>query len=125
MRILFADDDAILRDYIRSAISEDCIHKVDVASTVDESIKLIEKNKYDKIVVDLRFENEKLNGFDIVQKALEQEVKERIIFTSVSNQMDVLGKGATAAFRKPLSIKKIAQFLLTSDYEILKEGEVF
>lgn len=126
MRILVADDDGILRDYIASAIPTDFKDNIDIVGSVDEAIEKIKKNIYDKAIIDLRFDNDSdKDGFDILRCAKEYNVKERIIFTSVSNQMDLLRVGATAAFRKPLSIKKIVQFILTNDYEILKEGELF
>lgn len=125
MRILLADDDRLLREYIENAVPESFGGQLDMAATAAEAIGMIRQNQYDKAVIDLYFDGEELSGFDILKEAVEREIQERIVFTSVSNQMDLLKAGATAAFRKPLSVKKIAQFLLTSDYDLLREGELF
>jgi len=125
MLILFADDDKVLRDYIESSIPSDFNDILDIVGTAKEVIELIKNNNYDKAVIDLMFEGEPMNGFDIIKCAEENGVQERIIFTSVSNQIDVKSIGATAAFRKPLSMNNIAKFLFTNDYDLLKDGDFF
>lgn len=124
-KILLADDDRILRDYVANGIPDGVEDEVDIAKTALEAIEMIRNNDYDRAIIDLRFEDESLDGFDILRIAEEEGVPERIIFTSVSSQMNLSKVGATAAFRKPLSIKKILKFVLTDDYEILREGEFF
>lgn len=126
-KILFADDDDLLREYVANFLDKNNNNEniVDMASTASQAIEMIKKNSYDKAVIDLRFNNESIDGFKILKVAKEKGIKERIVFTSVSHQMDLVEAGATAGFRKPLSMKKIAKFLLTNDYELLKEGEIF
>jgi len=125
-KILLADDDKIIIDFIKNSVPKDFPGQIDLAETALEAIDLINKNRYDKAIIDLHFEGEDLTGFDILKVAEKKRIQERIIFTSISNQMeDLIGAGATAAFRKPLSALKIAKFLLTNDYDLLREGEIF
>jgi len=124
-KILLADDDKSLLEYILNFISKDDRDNVDLAETAEKAIEMIRKNKYDKAVIDLNFIGEDLTGFDILEEAKIKCIPERIVFTSVSNQMNLFDSGATAAFRKPLSSKKIANFLITDDYDLLKEDEIF
>jgi len=124
-KILFADDDKNLREYVSTYIPEDKKSFIDIADTASAAINMVKNNKYDKVVLDIRFNGETLTGLDVLKEAVEQKVPERIIFTSVSNRMDLYALGATAAFRKPLSIKKIAKFLIEDNYELLEEGSFF
>lgn len=126
-KILFADDDDLLREYVAGFLEKNVNNEniVDMAPTAAKAIDMIKKNDYDKVVIDLRFNNESIDGFNILEVAKQKGINERIIFTSVSHQMDLVSAGATAGFRKPLSVKKIAKFLLTNDYELLKDGEIF
>lgn len=67
MNILIVDDHPLVRKGISSTLSfEDNIDMIFEASTVDEAIKLINSNKLDMAIIDLRLGKE--DGLEIVKK---------------------------------------------------------
>ncbi len=64
-KILFVDDDETSQDVVRFYVEN--YYEIDVASTPNEALELVSKNKYDVILMDIGL-GYKTNGIQLTQK---------------------------------------------------------
>ncbi|WP_409299863.1 response regulator transcription factor [Peribacillus sp. SCS-155] len=117
-RILLAEDEEVLRMLIVDTL-EDEDFKVDEAADGQEALELLEKNKYDLVILDYMMPV--YTGLEIIEKIRENDATKdlRIMMLSAKSQQyeqdSVLAAGADFFMAKPFSPLS----LLTKIEEIL------
>jgi two-component system response regulator FlrC len=103
-RILVADDEAGLREFIGDALALDD-HSVTVAGDGREAARLSEERGFDVVITDLKMP--KLDGMSLLRKLrAEQPEVEVIVLTAhgtVANAVEAMKLGAFEYLQKPLS----------------------
>lgn len=83
MNVIIIDDHPIIRAGIKSSISlEETIQMVQEASTIEEALFELNKNKYDLAIVDIYLGKE--SGLDLVQKIKDQGIDVKILMLTSS-----------------------------------------
>jgi CheY-like chemotaxis protein len=92
VNILVADDDVSYLNSVSELLKFETLKidgQVDSVSSLQEAQDLIEKVKYDLVLVDYRFHNSKMNGSDFILKNLSLlEQSKKIIVTGFSNLIE-------------------------------------
>ena len=121
-RILLAEDEEILRMLVMDTL-EDEDYEVDEAADGIEAVKLLERNRYDLIILDYMMPG--YTGLEIIEKieSTEIENKGKILMLSAKSQQfeqeRILEAGADYFMAKPFSPMK----LLEKIEAILHEAE--
>ncbi len=118
-RMILAEDDEI-NQKIYSMGFEKYFGRIDIANNGGEVIKLMEKTRYDLVVMDLQMP--KLNGIETIKKIreLEKITNGHLIVigitanTIIYNEKDILAFGFDYYFIKPFKIKNIYNSFITS-----------
>lgn len=75
LKVIIADDNLALVDFMKSSIEKDTRFKVvGIATNDDEEIELIEKEKPNVVITDLK-RNDQYTGFNIIEKYKDEEYK--------------------------------------------------
>lgn len=75
LKVIIADDNLALVDFMKSSIEKDTRFKVvGIATNDEEEIELIEKEKPNVVITDLK-RNDKYTGFNIIEKYKDEEYK--------------------------------------------------
>ena len=105
--ILIVDDDSFILELFEHY--KDKNSNLDVSSSIEDGLKKIKENKYDRVIADFRFKKEEKNGYDVLAEAEKNGVKDRILLTSVSEIQSLKGTNASYGIRKPLTKKSIKE----------------
>ena len=106
--ILVVEDEPSLRILYETELSEDG-YEVDVAESAEAAFKLLEKNRYDVIVLDIRMPG--MNGLEAMGRILESDRNQAIILnTAFPQYMDDFGSWSADAY-----------VVKSSDLSVLKE----
>lgn len=123
-KILIVDDDPLVLSTFQHSFNDEELKSIDFASTGDEAVNLLRKNKYDKVICDLRL-NGNFDGFQVLRVAREQGVKVRVLLTAVSSPIEVGGTSATYAFRKPCDSQCVRNWVLTDVFDSKKMAAAY
>ncbi len=112
MRILVIEDEAEIRDFLKSSLEEECF-AVDAAENGEEGEYLALTNNYDLIILDYILPGK--NGFEIcktIRESGKQKVKQTPIMmlsvkTDVDQKVKLLMVGADDYLTKPFSFKEL------------------
>lgn len=75
LKVIIADDNLALVDFMKSSIEKDTRFKVvGIATNDEEEIELIEKEKPNVVITDLK-RNDQYTGFNIIEKYKDEEYK--------------------------------------------------
>ena len=113
-RILLAEDEEVLRMLITDTL-EDEGYEIDEACDGLEAIQLLEKNRYDLLIVDYMMPG--LTGLEVIEKVrneLKNEQLKIMMLTAKSQQKDeeaAKKAGANYFFAKPFSPMKLVELV--------------
>lgn len=110
-RLLFVDDDPILREFARVNLASDLTH-IDVAQDGVEALEMLESNAYDLVISDL--EMPRMDGFDLLDRLRADARTRHLPIVVATGREDVVAidrafaKGATSFIVKPLHWRLLA-----------------
>ena len=124
-RILVVDDEAPIRDSLSRLLSADG-HGVETAADGTEAWRMIQSNRYDHILLDLKMPG--LGGQELYSqiRELDQELAKRVVFvTADASSLDA--DQSTAGIRnplvgKPFRIQDLRQAILKSHAAAARRG---
>lgn len=90
IRILIADDHALIREGIKKVLEANTAYLVDEAKDGEEALVLHEQNNYGVIILD--FEMPKLNGFDVSKILLDDNQELNIVILTMFKQESLFNK---------------------------------
>lgn len=106
--ILVVDDEEIMRDFLVDVLDE---YDVKTASDGDEAITLLEADKFDLVITDLKMP--RVSGEEVVRRAIEIDPNYKVIVISGYSTLFTVSKsienGACAFLSKPFSIKQLRE----------------
>ena len=102
-KLLIADDDIFVLKTIQSTLSDEECESVDFCTSPEEAFELMDSNEYRRVISDWRFLNSELDGFDVLARATELGIQEKVLMTSVSRIRDIDDADSFCGMRKPLS----------------------
>ena len=102
-KLLIVDDDLFVMKTIQNSLTEEECKNIDFCESPEEAIEKMSENEYKRIVSDWRFPESDLNGIDILIKAGNNGIEERVLMTSVSKIKKIDDADSFCAVRKPLS----------------------
>jgi heterodisulfide reductase subunit A len=110
--ILIVDDEAIVRESIRDWL-KDAGYEVSVAGSGEEALKLIQKQNFGVMIVDLRLPG--INGIDVIKKAkaLKPDIKSIVItaYPTMLTQEEASKLGAIDYLVKPIFPDKLEELI--------------
>ena len=110
--ILVVDDEAIVRESIRDWL-KDAGYQVSVAESGEEALKLIQKQDFSVMILDLRLPG--INGIDVLKKAkvLKPNIKSIVItaYPTVLTQEEASKLGAIDYLVKPVFPDKLEELI--------------
>ena len=110
--ILVVDDEAIVRESIRDWL-KDSGYEVSVAESGEEALKLIEKQDFGVMILDLRLPG--INGIDVLKKAkvLKPNIKSIVItaYPTMLTQEEASKLGAIDYLVKPVFPDKLEELI--------------
>ena len=108
MEILLAEDEIQIAEPLRKNFLEEGHHAM-IAKNGEEALDLVDKIKFDVIVLDWKMP--KLSGLDVCKKLRELNIKTPIILltalTQTSNKIEALDSGADDYITKPFSFEEL------------------
>lgn len=108
MRILVIEDDANLRETLKSSLEAQC-YAVDVAEDAEKGSYLARTNEYDTILLD--YVLPKGNGLDVCKEIRKAGKSSYVIMLTVQSEIgpkvDVLNAGADDYLTKPYSFEEL------------------
>ncbi|PJZ55840.1 ATP-binding response regulator [Leptospira barantonii] len=111
MRILFLDDEEVIRDLFREIFG--AFHDLTLAGTAEEALEICKNKSFDLIVTDVRLP--KMSGIDFVSKLRDIGVNTPFIVITGNQDIDVsiraLRLGAVDFFIKPFRMDAIRHSL--------------
>lgn len=126
MRILIVEDEFNLADVISSRLKKEK-YAVDIFCDGEEGLESALTNIYDLIILDVMLP--KLNGFEILRKIREKNIKSKVIMLTAKTQLEDkltgLNQGANDYITKPFHIDELVARvnvqLRNEDNEIAKD----
>ena len=121
-KIMIVDDSPTVLKYFQMIIEQffGKDNSVDYIGSGTEAIKLMADSHYDKIISDYKLKEG--NGLDVLKKAKETGVKDRILITAVSKPIQ-LSDDVTYAQRKPITITDVLNMLETGKNDLAHSME--
>lgn len=111
MRILFLDDEEVIRDLFREIFGT--FHELTLAGTAEEALEICKNKSFDLIVTDVRLP--KMSGIDFISKLRDIGVNTPFIVITGNQDIDVsiraLRLGAVDFFIKPFRMDAIRHSL--------------
>ena len=108
MEILLAEDEIQIAEPLRKNFLEEGHHAI-IAKNGEEALNLIDKIKFDVIVLDWKMP--KVSGLDVCKKLRLLNIKTPIILltalTQISNKVEALDSGADDYITKPFSFEEL------------------
>jgi len=112
LKILYVEDEDMVRSIFYNILSS-FFNTVEVAIDGEDGLKKYEKGKFDIIITDINMP--KINGFEMVKKIRETDIKISIIFLSAfddkSYLLDSSSLDISGYLIKPLDMKKLIPIL--------------
>lgn len=102
-KILISDDDAFVLKTFKLTLTEEQCKNIDFCESPEQALELMNKNEYKRVISDWRFPDSELTGLDVLTKAFDNGIKERVLMTSVSKIKHIDEAHAFCGIRKPLS----------------------
>ncbi len=113
LRILFADDEKSLQEFMRSELPR-LGHEVTVCPDGKAAVKSLEKGKFDVAILDLRMPG--LNGIEVLEQLKQiSPDTEAVVMTghgSMETAVEALRLGAMEYIYKPCKLAEIEAVLL-------------
>lgn len=113
--ILVVDDDKLLREAIAFHLRR-LGYEVIEASGADEALPMIEEEKPDMVITDVRMPHG--DGIELIErlKLFDQYMPIVVFMTGYSDHSEemLLEKGAAVVFQKPLDLERFDQFIKTT-----------
>ena len=110
--ILIVDDEAIVRESIRDWL-KNAGYEVSVAESGEEALKLIQKQNFGVMILDLRLPG--INGIDVLKKAkaLNKSIKSIVItaYPTMLTQEEATKLGAIDYLVKPIFPDKLEELI--------------
>jgi heterodisulfide reductase subunit A len=110
--ILVVDDEAIVRESIRDWL-KDAGYQVSVAESGEEALKMIQKQDFGVMILDLRLPG--INGIDVLKKAktLKPDIKSIVItaYPTMLTQEEATKLGAIDYLVKPIFPDKLEELV--------------
>ncbi|AOP34562.1 two-component system response regulator [Leptospira tipperaryensis] len=111
MRILFLDDEEVIRDLFREIFGS--LHDLTLAGTAEEALEICKNHAFDLIVTDVRLP--KMSGIDFISRLRDMGVDTPFIVITGNQDIDVsiraLRLGAVDFFIKPFRMDAIRHSL--------------
>jgi heterodisulfide reductase subunit A len=111
-QILVVDDEAIVRESIRDWL-KDAGYQVSVAESGEEALKMIQKQDFGVMILDLRLPG--INGIDVLKKAktLKPDIKSIVItaYPTMLTQEEATKLGAIDYLVKPIFPDKLEELV--------------
>ena len=108
MEILLAEDEIQIAEPLRKNFLEEGHHAI-IAKNGEEALNLIDKIKFDVIVLDWKMP--KLSGLEVCKKLRQINIETPIILltalTQISNKVEALDSGADDYITKPFSFEEL------------------
>ncbi|MBI5699407.1 response regulator [Candidatus Saganbacteria bacterium] len=101
MKILIADDEAVVRDSLKGILTKGGGYEVESCGDGEECLKLIKKNLYDLVLLDL--EMPKLDGYEILKQA-------RVMYPDLPVAF-ITGKGQVQKIMESIAQYKLNAFI--------------
>jgi two-component system, NtrC family, response regulator AtoC len=109
MNILIAEDDVIMKEFLKDSFASLSNYNVDIAKNGQIAIDLISKTSYDIIITDMKMPYK--NGLDVLEHAKKNTPKTIVIIMtahgSISSAVEAMKKGAFHYLIKPFSIETL------------------
>ncbi|MGH8021809.1 MAG: sigma-54-dependent transcriptional regulator [Opitutaceae bacterium] len=106
--VLIVDDEKHTREGLRQALEDD--YDIFLAQNGDEAFNLMEAEKFDVVVTDLRMPGGK-SGLKVIDKALSLSNKPVVImmtaYGNVESAVEAMKRGATDFLTKPVNLEKL------------------
>jgi DNA-binding NtrC family response regulator len=117
--ILVVDDEAIVRESIRDWL-KDSGYEVSVAESGEEALKLIQKQNFGVMILDLRLPG--MNGIDVLKKVkvLKPDIKSIVITATMLTQEEATKLGAIDYLVKPVFPDKLEELIRNTVGEVEK-----
>jgi two-component system nitrogen regulation response regulator NtrX len=119
--ILIIDDERAIRNTLKEILEYEKF-KVDLAEDGEEGLHLVQKNKYDVILCDIKMP--KMDGIEVLEKIQDITTDPAIVMISghgtLETAVDTLKKGAFDYIAKPLDLNR----LLVTVRNALERGEL-
>ena len=111
-QVLVVDDEAIVRESIRDWL-KDAGYQVSVAESGEEALKMIQKQNFGVMILDLRLPG--INGIDVLKKAkkLKPDIKSIVItaYPTMLTQEEATKLGAIDYLVKPIFPDKLEELI--------------
>lgn len=113
MKILIVDDEAILRSSLATILEQEINETIqcDEASTGLEALRLIEKNNYDLVIMDVKMPE--MDGLTALQKIQEIDPKIFVVIltahSNVRDAIEAIKEGAYDYLEKPIQRDKLIE----------------
>jgi len=109
-RILIADDDPLVRDFLRKALSKAGIwEEIAMAEDGEKALQMLKCSYFDLCILDLYMPG--LNGFQVLEEVREKGIQTDIIvltgYGTIEKGVDAMKLGAQDFQTKPIDIKKV------------------
>ena len=108
-RILAVDDESLIRMSLRIALGREG-YDVDTASNGAEAMDLLERNRYDLILLDLRLPD--VSGLEVMRFARRVDPLVKILLVTASTNAPGIGEaeqeGVLGVVAKPFTLERIA-----------------
>ena len=106
--VLVIDENKEVLKSLQYFFQSDELKYIDFADSANKAIKLLDVNKYETVITELFFVKENISAKDILKKAKDKDVPNRVILTSNSKNVNYLECFATFLTRKPITKKKFS-----------------
>lgn len=120
IRILIADDHALIREGIKKVLEANTGYLVDEAQDGEEALALHTKNVYDVIILD--FEMPKLNGFDVSKKLLGDNQELNIVILTMFKQESLFNKAIDLGVKGYLTKENTVAEIVACVKKVLEGG---
>ena len=101
-KVLFGDDDSIMRGFVKEQLEGDGIAGVDAVAFPEKVVSMAQQNQYDAIITDLDYGGED-EGYDVLEKVREL-APIRVLCSHAAHHVGVMEKakqhGATHVVEK-------------------------
>ncbi|MFH0754579.1 MAG: response regulator [Candidatus Omnitrophota bacterium] len=107
MKVLIADDEKELEKYFSATLKRRGIDDISFAFTPEDSVAQIKLLQPDVVVLDVNFQVEDFDGFEVLRQARPLSPQTKFIMSSAYSQHDERFKveGISAVLSKPLSVQ--------------------
>jgi len=108
IRVLYADDEDSLRMLVKNQLTQEGL-SIDTADDGDTAVEMLQKNKYDVILLDIRMP--RMSGIDVLRHIKRHNISSRIIMLTAVDDLAVaieaVKHGANDYITKPFDFDSI------------------